>query len=916
MRRSRILCWLAPTLFALCVVGAAAFFFLLPDLLESERLKARLPAGPVHWNIRRVGPTGLDAADIRLGPADRPAVSAEALRIDYGPASVLDGRIAAVHLSGVRLFLEWRDGRLALRSADRLRFSMPARDPESTDAPGPPPPFPVKIVRVRNGRIHLDTPAGSFLLPFDGELAPAAGASIAVRLRLHLRGQAVDADLTLDREAGLVRAEIRVEGLDLARFADLARLVPGLVLDGRLDLLARFSLNLVDFRLSATEIRLALRDGAPAFAGLRFAFPAPLRLTLESPDGDDWHLRDMEIGLAAPLPAIVSSETLTFRRDETGLRWDGNLAVSIGNIGDGDGPANRPLSDSASDPASDSASGPVLAASATLPLRLSGAFSDDTWSVELANAEADPKATTGDAWEIRIGETRIRGKRPSLVLKAAARGSDGTLSAEIGIPKTEFSFGELSLRFGRMAADATARFGDGGLRGAGALTGTEARLDAENARLAVSRIRLELDEADLSGGTGTLFLEGGEIRSGEVRANGIAGRIPLTWPWEAAKTAGEISARATRTGDRDIGPVSGSVRQTDAGVAYRLRHASRIVPGAGVNLTGETRFMGTPHRTEISFETRHRIDPPLDLGRFDPAARGIALSGDLAISGTLTADACGVRAPADIALTGGTVTVADPPAEARGISLVLPMADLIALRGVPGGVLRMEQLTSGTFRIDDLNLDFQIEPSPALLVERAGFAFSGGTVEARAFRIWPGRKDFDLLLYADRIHLARFLDQLGAGRAEGEGTVSGRIPVRFREGEFRFSDGVLFSTPGRGGTLHVTGAEALAAAAGTDTPQGAQVDLALAALESFDYEWARLRLNSEGNALFLSLEFDGRPTEPLPFEYRESVGGFVRTGPGGVRSRFQGIRLNLNLALPLDDLLRYRGIFDMIHSGE
>ena len=913
MRHSRILCWLAPTLFALCVVGAAAFFFLLPDLLESERLKARLPAGPVHWNIRRAGPTGLDASDLRLGPADRPAVSADALRIDYRPASVLDGRIAAVHLSGVRLFLEWRDGRLALRSADRLRFSMPARDPESIDPPGPTPPFPVKIVRVRNGRIYLDTPAGPFLLPFDGELAPAAGASIAVRLRLHLRGQAVDADLTLDREAGLVRAEIRVEGLDLARFADLARLVPGLVLDGRLDLLARFSLNLVDFRLSATEIRLALRDGAPAFAGLRFAFPAPLRLTLESPDGDDWHLRDMEIGLAAPLPAIVSSETLTFRRDETGLRWDGNLAVSIGKLGDdGDGPANRPLSGSASD----SASGPVLAASATLPLRLSGAFSDGAWSAELAGDEADPDATTGGAWHIRIGETRIRGRRPSLALKATARGSDGTLSAEIGIPETELSFGDLSLRFGRMAADATVRFGDGGFRVAGTLTGTEARFDAENARLAVSRIRLELDRTDLFAGTGALSLEGGEIRSGEVRATGIAGRIPLTWPWEAAKTAGEISVRATRAADRDIGPVSGSIRQTDAGVAYRLRHASRIVPGAGVNLTGETRFMGTPHRTEVSFETHHRIDPPLDLGRFDPAARGIVLSGDLAASGTLIADVCGVRAPANIALTGGTVTVADPPAEARGISLVLPMADLIALRGAPGGVLRMEQLTSGTFRLDDLNLDFQVEPSPALLVERAGFAFSGGTVEARAFRIWPGRKDFDLLLYADRIHLARFLDQLGAGRADGEGTVSGRIPVRFREGEFRFSDGVLFSTPGRGGTLHVTGAEALAAAAGSDTAQGAQVDLALAALESFDYEWARLRLNSEGNALFLSLEFDGRPTEPLPFEYRESVGGFVRTGPGGVRSRFQGIRLNLNLALPLDDLLRYRGIFDMIRSGE
>lgn len=902
MRRARILRRIVLALFLLGLVAGAILFFFLPDLLESGRLKARLPFGPVDWDIRRAGPSGLDAADLRLGPAGRPTAEAASLRIDYGAASLLGGRIAEIDLTGLDLYLEWRDGRPALRSADRLRFPSPAED---ADAESPAdPPVTVGVVRVRNGRIHLDTPAGPFLLPFDATLTPETDdfRRIAARVQLCPRGQTATLDLNLDRDAGLLRLDIHAEGLDPARFADLVRSVPGLFLDGRLDLSAKLALNLDDLRPGAAEIRFALRDGASAFGAIRTAPDVPARFRLESADGETVRLRDLEFGLAAPVPATVAMETLTLRREGTAIRWEGNLTAALRKS-----PEDKETR----------ISRPVVSAPLAMSLAVSGSFSDGEWSAEIADAETRKDPPDTKPWEIRVGGTRIAGMPPSLRLNADGNREGGTIAAQLAVPESAFAFGDVPLRFGRLAANASIRFGGAsGLRAEGALTGTRARLDAGAVRIEVPDIRLAFADADLSGGTGALSLKDGTVHAGEVRIAGVSGNLPLSWPWREAKSAGKLSARIVRFGERELGSFSGSIRQTEAGVGYRLRHASRIVPGAAVDLDGETQFMGTPHRTVVAFETDHRIDPPLDLGRFDPAADGVSLAGDLAVSGTLTADAGGVRCPAELSLSEGRVAVAEPQAEANGVSIRLPMADLTDLRGEPGGRMRVGGLSFGAFRFADMDVRFQVESTPALLVERAGFDWCGGNVEARAFRAQPGQTEFDLLLYADRIHLARLLDQLGAGRAEGEGTVSGRIPVQIRDGRFRFSDGVLFSMPGRGGTLHVTGAEGLVGAVGGGTPQGAQLQLALAALESFAYDWARLRLNSEGDALSLALEFNGRPTEPLPFVYNESAGGFVRTEPGsGVQSRFQGIRLNLNLDLPLDDLLRYRGIFDRLKPG-
>ena len=178
-----------------------------------------------------------------------------------------------------------------------------------------------------------------------------------------------------------------------------------------------------------------------------------------------------------------------------------------------------------------------------------------------------------------------------------------------------------------------------------------------------------------------------------------------------------------------------------------------------------------------------------------------------------------------------------------------------------------------------------------------------------ALRITPGRDDYKLTLFCDRLDLAMVLEQLGAAEASGEGTVNGRIPLHWSDGSLTFDRGFLFSTPGKTGTIRLGGTQSLLTALPPGTPQHAQLDIATEALKDYTYKWARLYLESEDRDLLLKLQFDGKPNRLLPFAYDTGLGRFKRVSGEG-EADFTGISIDLNFRSPLNEILRYRKIFN------
>ncbi len=158
------------------------------------------------------------------------------------------------------------------------------------------------------------------------------------------------------------------------------------------------------------------------------------------------------------------------------------------------------------------------------------------------------------------------------------------------------------------------------------------------------------------------------------------------------------------------------------------------------------------------------------------------------------------------------------------------------------------------------------------------------------------------------------LRQVGAFHAEGEGALSGRIPVVYSQGMISFDKGFLFSTPGKGGRVVIENTEKLIAGIPLDTPEFVQLDLAREALKDFDYKWAKLELNTFEDTLLMNLELDGKPARILPFEYQKDINSFVRVDAASPGSHFQGIKMDVNLKLPFNQVLKFGSKIEKIFN--
>jgi hypothetical protein len=245
----------------------------------------------------------------------------------------------------------------------------------------------------------------------------------------------------------------------------------------------------------------------------------------------------------------------------------------------------------------------------------------------------------------------------------------------------------------------------------------------------------------------------------------------------------------------------------------------------------------------------------------------------------------------------------------EGIDLAVRMDDLPAFKSARKQRLQVTRLKLGDIEAQDLTVDFQLENDHTLFLEQAGLKWCQGRVNASALRIDSGKADYDLTLYCDRLNLAELLEQLGAARASGKGSVNGRIPIRFKDGRLSFDDGFLYSTPGQSGTIRLSGTGALLAGLPPGSPQHTQLDIATEALKDYSYRWAKLLLMSEKEILLLKLQLDGKPNRRLPFAYNQALGRFMRVKGSG-QAEFKGISIDLNFRSPLNEIIHYKELLN------
>lgn len=430
---------------------------------------------------------------------------------------------------------------------------------------------------------------------------------------------------------------------------------------------------------------------------------------------------------------------------------------------------------------------------------------------------------------------------------------------------------------------------------------------------------VSLDMAGESGDTPRADLEV-ELVSGSVTVpdknvavQGIWAQIPVTYPH--AQGAGRFSVekllldnravltgkgRILRTGKQDV-RFDGTFQVPDSNaVTVSIDVTAGLNPDLHLQVAMDTnRFRLSPSRFE------HLVPrPPFPVG-YDL---------DVQVSGVAGWENHRLTTGADLVIHGGTLSMPDQDLAVSGIQGRLALNDLLAPSSVPGQMVTIQRIQAGDFEATDAVLRFTLDPGPSLVLENLRVNWAGGRVSMESFRIPAPDRSVALTLYCDRIELNRLLAQLGGFDAQGNGSLNGRIPVVFKNGEISFDNAFLFSTPGQGGRIVIRNPEKLVAGIPMDTPRFSQLDLAAEALKDFEYAWAKLTFDTRGETLTANMELDGKPGRVLPFVYEKDINSFVRVDAESPGSRFQGIKLDVNLTLPFNQVVtlgnRIRKLFN------
>lgn len=884
------------------LVIAAGVVFVLPEYLESsviQRLAAANGFEAKEVRIRRIGLDGADAGPIRIEEAGRRSIAIAAVQIDYSLWGLLRKRIQGIVISGLHL-------ELATTSAGKAADASPPREPRTASSHGTPDilaglrwPVRMDYLKIVQSEIVLIHKQQRITIALDAALDTAAmpGGALKSVLRIRSNGNALTLKVDVNPSTGRAMLNLLGQDLDLRRLSTLYPRLPLPVAMGRMDVNGSSVVRLdplaieqlsIHARLLQAQIGTAqaLIENVPDGGG--GAMPIEIAIDRAGPKRYQWRCAPFHISASAaarvdtlegqwvmgesgweltaggsarsvaqtPTPQWVPDDPLTMQWSAT-IRPAQEARLAVGIQARMTSPAAVTIADTLHlrQPHLEAVVNALLDADAI----------EAQWKI--SGTQSRMRLADGDA---RIGRLALTG---DLAIEDLSAAPVYRLNVQSTLAQVQAEMDSVNVMLPAIDVHATAQGGGGRPQQ------LEGRLTIRPGRIQVKHPQLILEHASL--------------------------QLPFQWPPAEKQTTGPLQVDRILLNDRPVGRIDGRVRQHGRGLGLALDHTSKLFPGLHVLIDGALDRSGGSLAVTVP---AYALPSDMTIDRFWPRAAGMALGGRVAASGRLRTDRTTLSGSAQVSLDEGYLKDASQKLDLEGIRMEVHFDNLPGMDSAPRQTLAIRRVRIGNLDAEDLRVDFQIERPQTLFIEKAAIQWCKGTVSTGALRITPGRDDYELTLFCDRLDLALVLKQLGAAEASGEGAVNGRIPLHWADGGLTFDKGFLYSTPGTSGTIRLSGTRRLLAGLPPGSPQHTQLDIATEALKDYTYKWARLYLESEDRDLLLKLQFDGKPNHLLPFAYNTAMGSFQRvTGEG--QADFTGISIDLNFRSPLNDILQYKKLF-------
>ncbi len=882
------------------------------------------------FTAARVEVAELAVDHLRLGPMalGPETASAESAEVRYRAEAVLEGRVESVAVSGLRLTLD-------LSQPDplaRFRPLMTTEVPDADERPPGAPPVPLPAVELRDADVVLlgAGPARQVTFRGDATLTPhTTGDDLDAALRGRARTPAseVEFSLTLAGLRGTPRAHLEALGtaalaelpwpaawparpadgtgkLELKYDGPVPRSLPASALDpmtGGAAASGRAVLRLADVELpgyasglaATADLGLDLRP-----EGVLLRLNAPLEVTAATIDPAAFETVALPPDATALLstlrratlaPWTEAGEFLEMKREDGSWRLDSRATLHA-SFAEGEGRL-RVAGRGAWPP--DPTRPDVVADTLQLDLR---DLPYGPYELTALHFEGDGEGgartfrTQGNLM-LRLDRLPLQGRMLEdvavagpMVLERAEDALRAALTGPARLTVARYPLeGAVQIPPPLEVAvpEAEARLGPDGLSGQatvdpGTLNGTVLRADGPDVPLVATPgpIELRLDPA-----------KDGLRVSGKVR--GARAALPA-FNFEATGLDADLSygdknaPLAVLTVDRlahtaehaIVSPLSGraTVRLSDsvftAEGALRLRNDGLTIPF-------QTRHDPRRQEGRLRFGPATAAFSPggLSPGKIAPFTRSVTeVSGRTSIEGELRWGPGGFESRC--ALTFAGLTLQTPEVRIEDLTGAVEFDRILPPRTAPEQELTASRIVAGV-PLDDVRLRFDFTSSvltePIVHIEEATGALAEGTIAVRATTLQPMAPRNAMTLEVEGLSMARLFEQLDLEGVNGEGRLSGSIPVVLRDGQVIVDEGRLVAESA--GVLRIR----LAGTGQALASQGEQVALMLRALENFQYDVLELTVMrpADGN-LKLGVTMEGRNPDVLdgyPFRFNISLTG-------------------------------------------
>ncbi len=893
-------------------VAVTGVYLILPRYIESEILPmvSQKTGVDITGEVRRIGLDSADVAGLKIGDRESPGLTIDSIRFDYTLPGLLRKRIKRIIVSGVTLHLSWHEGQLSIPG---IQFPEGSEEQGREDTGASSPDLygvlQLGALVVNHGIVIVERDGQIIRVPFQAELSSVQDneKAIAADIDIYPQGQLISCKAKADLAQNKLTLSIKGNDLNPPCFIGNTGLGPDLSMQGRVRLVADTCLTISPFMLTSLSMAVDLRNAEVRYRNLRFqndindgGDAVPLQIKVDRKNGDTWRLAtsSLEIAFQEMFFRVGDIDAEMTTANDT-LTATGLFAIGL------------PKFDKAMEKT-------VPAAERFVGLHGNIDLNRDSkgeWNFKVSSSQQD---RGNKQLSIPFKDGAISYTLPQFLITGSGEGTEGKLQYEAQVIDISATTPQLKITIPEISLIGDALIAKGGkaeeianfmIQVAEADIGIAKKAQVRAPLLSVSgKVKIDAEKGIQVDGIAKLIDGSINEPQSEIKLTGVQGVLPVQWPQVGKAKQGNLSVQKISWKGTDLGAVRATVKQDGEGAVFYGAHDSKLAPGLKVDFEGKA-YLAADNgvASEISFKVPpYKTPAAIDLGKTFPAAKGFTFDGALQLNGNMTYEHEQMKSSMQLTLAGADIVGKEKgEAAVRGINLNMFFPDLFTFRSAPQQQLSFQKASFGDLTTGEGTIEFQVESADSVLIEKSSITWCDGRIYTQALRFSPAVRDYDLTLYCDRLSFAQLLGQFGAANAEGKGRVNGRIPVRIKNGTLSFHDGFLYSTPGEGGVIHMPDTKNLTAGIPMDSPQFSQLDLASEALKDFVYEWAKLDLNTEGEDLLLHMQLDGKPQNPLPFEYRKDTGLFVRVGKDQQGSLFQGIRLDVNFRLPLDKILYY-----------